>query len=313
MEVENTQPAPEMGAESNSIADDIRNAMSQQEATTDKVSETPKVEAQPTDAKSDVKVDGLAQENKGPIDAAKVVPDELTQLKNSSKEFDNIFANIEPQLKQNGISRTQYIKNVIDIDRDLQKMPVDGVMKIMEIYGVDLNQLNARLGRVQQQPIQKKNDDEYIDPMDARLKPVLDKVTVLERQIYQNNYQSRQAKIDAEVSEFKARNPHFSKVEDDMADLIYSYKQKFPHMPNGELLQKAYEKAIYMNSEVREAVFKEAEAKRTKEAAAKAQAAKRAGSSVSGSPSFKVQPEIGQSDDLRKTIEEAMQRHKPGY
>jgi len=241
------------------------------------------------------------------VDKVEAAPiDEITKLKTSAKEIDDVFAEWgDNYIKQAGVSRKEYMKNVLDIDRDLNKDPYRGIIRIAEMYGVDLTRFSQQQP---QKPVETKpNDDLYIDPaLDARLRPLQEKLASFEKQREQDlqaaKWQVTRQKNQADIDIFSAKNPHYSKIpENKLFPLVKHYRAENPHASNQEILKMAYDDAVWTVPQVREALLKEAEAKKVQDANAKAQSARKAGKSVTGSPSFKVS-----SSSQGKTLREML-------
>ncbi len=304
-----TQPA--VATESNSIVSDMEKAF-------DKVETNPieekslSTEASPQSKEVTTDVVGkkpeLGTEATKPTEQAPVL-DDVVKLKDTVKEYETSFAVIEPYIKNSGFSRSEYIKNIADIERDLSTDPLRGIAILAQRYGIDVRTAYGQQTQPVQQPQQKQNDDAYIDPsVNAALKPVLDKVGAVERQFQEMQQRTRQAQVDVAIKDFSEKNPHFAKIQadkelrDEMSIIVYGFKSAYPNLSDKEILQKAYDKVVWSNPEVREILLNDAKAKQVEQSNAKAAAAKKAGASVSGSPSGKVSSQM-QSD---RPIDEIM-------
>ena len=305
-----TQPA--VATESNSIVSDMEKAF-------DKVETNPieekslSTEASPQSKEVTTDVIGkkpeLGTEATKPTEQTPVL-DDVVKLKDTIKEYETSFAVIEPYIKNSGFSRSEYIKNIADIERDLSTDPLRGIAILAQRFGIDVRTAYGQQAQPVQQPQHKQNnDDAYIDPsVNAALKPVLDKVGAVERQFQEMQQRTRQAQVDSDIKDFSEKNPHFAKIQadkelrDEMSVIVYGFKSAYPNLSNKEILQKAYDKVVWSNPEVREILQNDAKAKQVEQSNAKAAAAKKAGASVSGSPSGKVSSQM-QSD---RPIDEIM-------
>lgn len=304
-----TQPA--VATESNSIVSDMEKAF-------DKVETNPieekslSTEASPQSKEVTTDVVGkkpeLGTEATKPTEQAPVL-DDVVKLKDTVKEYETSFAVIDPYIKNSGFSRSEYIKNIADIERDLSTDPLRGIAILAQRFGIDVRTAYGQQAQPVQQPQQKQNDDTYIDPsFNVALKPVLDKVGAVERQFQEMQQRTRQAQVDVAIKDFSEKNPHFAKIQadkelrDEMSIIVYGFKSAYPNLSDKEILQKAYDKVVWSNPEVREILQNDAKAKQVEQSNAKAAAAKKAGASVSGSPSGKVSSQM-QSD---RPIDEIM-------
>lgn len=304
-----TQPA--VATESNSIVSDMEKAFDKVE--TNPIEEKSVSTEVPPEAKeiaTDIvgKKPELGTEATKPVEQTPVL-DDVSKLKTTVKEYETSFAVIEPYIKNSGFSRSEYIKNIADIERDLSTDPLRGIAILAQRYGIDVRTAYGQQTQPVQQPQQKQNDDAYIDPsVNAALKPVLDKVGAVERQFQEMQQRTRQAQVDVAIKDFSEKNPHFAKIQadkelrDEMSIIVYGFKSAYPNLSDKEILQKAYDKVVWSNPEVREILQNDAKAKQVEQSNAKAAAAKKAGASVSGSPSGKVSSQM-QSD---RPIDEIM-------
>lgn len=304
-----TQPA--VATEGNSIVSDMEKAFDKVE--TNPIEEKSVSTEVPPEAKeiaTDIvgKKPELGTEATKPVEQTPVL-DDVSKLKTTVKEYETSFAVIEPYIKNSGFSRSEYIKNIADIERDLSTDPLRGIAILAQRYGIDVRTAYGQQTQPVQQPQQKQNDDAYIDPsVNAALKPVLDKVGAVERQFQEMQQRTRQAQVDVAIKDFSEKNPHFAKIQadkelrDEMSIIVYGFKSAYPNLSDKEILQKAYDKVVWSNPEVREILQNDAKAKQVEQSNAKAAAAKKAGASVSGSPSGKVSSQM-QSD---RPIDEIM-------
>jgi len=304
-----TQPA--VATESSSIVSDMERAFEKVEANPveEKIASAeaaPEAKEVATDVVG--KKPELGTEATKPTEQNPVI-DDVSKLKTTVKEYEASFAVIDPYIKNSGFSRSEYIKNIADIERDLSTDPLRGIAILAQRYGIDVRTAYGQQAQPVQQPQQKQNDDAYIDPsVNAALKPVLDKVGAVERQFQEMQQRNRQAQVDSDIKDFSEKNPHFAKIQadkelrDEMSVIVYGFKSAYPNLSNKEILQKAYDKVVWSNPEVREILQNDAKAKQVEQSNAKAAAAKKAGASVSGSPSGKVSSQM-QSD---RPIDEIM-------
>ena len=302
---------PAVATESNSIVSDMEKAFDKVE--TNPIEEKSVSTEVPPEAKeiaTDIvgKKPELGTEATKPVEQTPVL-DDVSKLKTTVKEYETSFAVIEPYIKNSGFSRSEYIKNIADIERDLSTDPLRGIAILAQRYGIDVRTAYGQQTQPVQQPQQKQNDDAYIDPsVNAALKPVLDKVGAVERQFQEMQQRTRQAQVDVAIKDFSEKNPHFAKIQadkelrDEMSIIVYGFKSAYPNLSDKEILQKAYDKVVWSNPEVREILQNDAKAKQVEQSNAKAAAAKKAGASVSGSPSGKVSSQM-QSD---RPIDEIM-------
>lgn len=152
------------------------------------------------------------------------------------------------------------------------------------------------------------------------LAPILPKLTALEQKltsIEQARTQQEQAATTAKIEAFKnakddqgkPKYPHFDEVRADMAHLIQSERVAQIAQESGkDLLEVAYDMAVYANPAIRQKLLAAQQAKAEAERAARAreEAAKKtaAAGSVTGGPGIGVSPANASSKPIRALLEE---------
>ena len=218
-------------------------------------------------------------------------------------QIESALAPMTSRLQQNGVSKAEYVKNLVAADQLLQRDPVRGLTEIAALYGINLASLLQPQQTPAKQEPQKKLDENYLDPA---IQPLASKIEKLERAQQEEALRRRQIeqeKLVSEVNQFAGKQKHWSKLEQEIIPLVAAYKRANPRASNNEILSKAYETACYQNPEIRAILLSEERAKQVQQTNAKSQAAKRAGASVTGSPSGKVQSSLD-----GRSIEEIMSK-----
>lgn len=205
----------------------------------------------------------------------------------------SVIAPYEATLRQYGIDPVQHVGKLMQAHHALalgapeQKLAF--FQQLAQDYGIDLS------GAGGQQP--------YVDPEVQALRAELASVKSVTTTIQQERVSQHKAAIESEVSQFAAdpANVYFKDVVNDMAHLIKTNQ--------AASVKDAYEKAMWLNPVIRakEISRQQAEAttKATKDAEAKALAAKRAlGANVrSSAKSGSAAAPLGSMDDtLAETL-----------
>lgn len=157
------------------------------------------------------------------------------------------------------------------------------ILRTAQQYGVDLTQVSQQ------------------SDADPQVQALYQKIESLEGRLTQQDMsreQQERAAIQSEIDAF-ASNPdhrHFETVKADIAALLNGGRATD--------LKDAYQKAVWANPDTRSALLAEQEAKRVAEIKAKADAARKAGSSVTGSPGATA-PKVAKVQDrgLREELE----------
>jgi len=166
------------------------------------------------------------------------------------------------------------------------------LLETARTFGVDLSQGNPQQAQQQVHPVLQQTWQEM-----QNLKAQLEHQAALKKQ-------QEDADVQRQIEAFSAdpKNIHFETVKADMAALLQAGRAKD--------LADAYDKAVYANPQTRASLLTQAQQaeqeKRVAEQTAKAAAARKAGSSVKGSPGMGAtkDPKIVQPD-LRSELRAA--------
>lgn len=180
-----------------------------------------------------------------------------------ARAYDQVIAPYQATLKQLGMDAPTAISKLLQADHTLRT--ADPVTKaaylrgLAQQYGVDLEQT--------------PQVDQYTQNLLYELQNLRQ-----QQMMWQNNNQMREhEQVGQTLAEFGSDKPHFEAVRNDMADLLEAGK--------AASLQEAYEKAVWLNPDVRKTLIENerAEAFKKVEAERQAQRAKSAAVSVKGS------------------------------
>ncbi len=182
----------------------------------------------------------------------------------------------------------------------LDQNPVEGLKRIAASYGVNLSTLagQAAEGSAPSQPdiasLVRQAVMPYVAPIQER---------------WQTEEQQRKQSSVSLIDQFAAEpgHEHYAALESEILAVLPLVQQAKPGATQKEWLQEAYDRAVYVNPQTRASILAareaEAEAKRVADATARAAKARRAGSSVTGTPNGQAASEP--KDSLRAEIEAA--------
>ena len=177
----------------------------------------------------------------------------------------------------------------------LDHNPIEGLKWLAQSYNLDLSQLAGQPPKAQEpaSPV----DDLFKDPRVDQLRTTYDqKIEKMEQyirqlggvvssreQAEQQRAQQQAARQAADVGKaiqaFSVGKPYFASVEDDLVHEVNFIKAREPDLPVEKVLEKAYDRALYANPQIREQVLadqrKTETEKAQKEAAAKQVQAKK--------------------------------------
>lgn len=226
-------------------------------------------------------------------DVAKGFEERASQLKRY-EPLETAIAPHRDRLALAGVDEGTYVRSLIAADEMLRRPEsrMQALAQIAQSYGIDLRQF-AQPGQQQQ-------------PQQAQLPPVVQQlmrqVSTLESTLAQQASASEQAQRDQNLQAVRAfgadpKHLYFENVKGDMAALIQSGQAKD--------LEDAYDKAIWLRPDIRPLIQGSAAAQAPEAARAKADQARRAAGSITGSPSPGSAPAGQAAPSLRAELEAA--------
>jgi len=223
---------------------------------------------------------------------------ELSRVQKRYAEIDSVLAPHEEKWAKAGIQPGAVIKQFLAWQNYLDRDPQTAINELASSYGLNLAEL------AQKQP--------QVDPEIARLRQELAQVqgTMSERQMYeQQQYQTQlEQGIEAYATEIgtdgKPVRPYFQEIWSDMLPIVSHFAANEPGLTHRQVLDQAYERAMWMNPQVRERLLKEQESKRIAEMQTRTQKAKAAAVSVRGSPTSGAMPSSAPAS-IRDSLESA--------
>lgn len=190
----------------------------------------------------------------------------ISRLGNEIKAFQP-YQQVEQKyagyFKQVGMTPAQVLANNVEWNRLLLTDPERALPALAERIGFDLSRLvpQAQAGQ-DEVPIdptvaalrtQNKQLADRLARIEGQQRGIASHLTERERVEAERRADSERAQIQtirSSIDEFAAKNADFADVEDDVLDLIPILRGK--GVPEGELLQTAYERAVMMNPATRD-------------------------------------------------------------
>ena len=254
------------------------------------------------------------------------------QLKKDYEPVDQLFQPHRELMKQRGLTPSGLVEAWMNVEKKLasgEESAIEVVRGLVGGYKIPVDKLAAALGISQakaeeiqtgEQPAQPAPKTVVPPELQQRLDEIerwkrdqdQQKLTLAQRQAIEAENRA-QASIEAFKEETDGRgnllHPHFDEVEADMLAIVQGLKASGKQVPP---LKDLYERAVYANPETRGKVLtalqQQEAAKRAQAAKDKAANARRAGSSVTGSPSGPGMSAQRQQDrPLRAELEAAFQ------
>lgn len=232
--------------------------------------------------------------------------EEFSQAGNELQRFKQVLTPVQQRLRLQGMTEEQYISQLIAADDLLQSNPAQGIQWLSQQYGLDPSQLND-VGAAPQA-------DSATTARIAQLEAMIAQQQQSQQQSQELQTQTAMAQAQKDFENFaleadekgNLQHPYVADIGQEMIPFAASIRQQNPTLSNKEILAQAYERAVWANPETREALMQSKEQSSQKrqrdEVAKKAARAKKAGSSVNGSPSNSAAPVENGSQSLRASL-----------
>ncbi len=217
----------------------------------------------------------------------------IRQYSEKTARYEQALAPAAQEAAKRGLSVDDGIKRLIDGNTFLEQQPAQAILWLAQKNGIDLAEL------VSNPPQQVR-----ADPMVSQVSQT---VSTLEQRLQQIEFGQNLTV----AQQFAASKPHYADVEEILPDLIKEVRTINPHLSGMDLLEKAYERAVWLNPDVRQKVIAAENAKvaqnQVSKVAEKSTQASRAAVSVKGSSAGAQAPRRAESngnafDDVRAAI-----------
>lgn len=219
--------------------------------------------------------------------------EQISQLQRKYSGLDQVLAPHEDQWMRQGIQPAQVVGQFLAWQKYLDSDPSAALRQLAQSYGLDLAQVAQTAPQV--------------DPEIQRLRSELNNIQAALGQRDEGAAQEYSAQLEQGIEQYaqekstdgKPLRPYFAEVWQDMLPIVSHMANTQPNLTHRQILDASYDKAMWMNPQIRERVLQEKaktdEAKRMSEANEKAQRAKAAAVSVRGSPSGTIAPQAAHS------------------
>ena len=221
------------------------------------------------------------------------------QYSEKTSAYERALAPVAQEAQRFGLSTEDGIKRLLDGQRFLETQPAQAILWLAQKHGLNLAEL-ATNPPAPQTPVRS----EAIPPQ------FVQHVSSLEERI---NGILMDQNMSA-VQQFAEKNAHYATVEDQLPGLMRELTAANPALRGVPLLQAAYDRAIWLNPDVRTAMIAEQQTQATQTAATRVQeksrASTRAAVSVKGSSGDSRPPPkpamngAHVTDDVRAAIEQ---------
>lgn len=220
----------------------------------------------------------------------------IRQYSEKVAQFEQALAPIAQEATRRGMSPDDAIKRLIDGNAFLETQPEQAILWLAQKNGIDL----ANLASNPPAPQQARPDPVYAQ--------VSQTVQTLEQRLQQIEFGNNLTV----AQQFAASKPHYADVEEQLPAFIREVQKLEPGLTGLALLEKAYDRAVWLNPDVRAKIQagerETAEKARLATVQAKATQASKAAVSVKGSSAAATAPKAAANtggdayDDVRQAI-----------
>lgn len=233
-----------------------------------------------------------------------------------AEKIQKIIQPYEPALRASGQNTEQVIQTLLDasyrLSQGTPQQKAQYLLQVAQESGADLQSL------INSGDNNQNTGDNYSAEQSKYIQQLEQRLNYLEGHTKQQatlSMQKQEQQITSQIEQFKnavddagmPKHPYFENVESDMAALITIAKQQGRPAPT---LSEAYEQAVWVNPQTREALLlkqqKESQARKEAEASRKAQeAARKTHTNVRTTPSVEFTPNAPMGD-IRQTMRAAL-------
>jgi hypothetical protein len=225
------------------------------------------------------------------------------QWSEEKRRYEAVLSPVAEAARRNGLSTEQGLQSLLNAQSFLERDPTAAIKWLAQSHGVNLATLAGQSDDVPSAQAQTPN-------IEAMVRQAVMPLVAPIQQRWQQEEQRQQEMTTQMVVDFAASqgHEHFGSVEQDIMDLIPPLKERNPTWTPQQVLQEAYDRAVYANPATRQTILtareQAAEEKRRTEASQRATKARGAAVSVTGSPQGSAGNEPAAS--LRDEIMRAM-------
>lgn len=225
----------------------------------------------------------------------------FAQYSEKTKRYEQALAPIAQESQRRGLSTEDGIQRLMDGQRFLETRPAEAIMWLAKTHGIDLTELASNPPAPQPRP--------QADPAFVHVNQT---VSSLEQRLASIEF-GQNLTLTQQFARDQNR-PYYADVEEQLPEIINELKAVHPNLSPAELLEKSYERAVWLNPDVRAKIIaaqhtQTEQAKVAKVQEKSAQAARAAvsvkGSSASAAPPPRRESKDGTAyDDVRAAIQQ---------
>lgn len=228
------------------------------------------------------------------------------QWSEEKRRYESVLSPVAEAARRNGLSTEQGLQSLLNAQSFLERDPAGAIKWLAQSHGVNLATLAGQPNEVSSATQAPDIEAIVRQAVQRSVAPIVAPI----QQRWQQEEQRQQEMTTQMVVDFSTSpgHEHFGSVEQDIMDLIPPLKDRNPTWTPQQVLQEAYDRAVFANPATRQTILtareQAAETKRREEAAQRATKARGAAVSVTGSPQGSAGNEPAAS--LREEIARAM-------
>lgn len=228
--------------------------------------------------------------------------DGISQYSEKTKAYERALAPVAQEAQRFGLNVEDGIKRLLDGQRFLETQPAQAILWLAQRHGLDLAELAANPPAPQPARSEPSIPPQFVQQLSS-----------VEERLNSFFMDQNMSALDQFAADPK--NAHYADVEDQLPGIMRELVAANPAMKGVPLLQAAYDRAIWLNPDVRENLVAERAAQTqqtaTQKVADKSAKAARAAVSIRGSSADTRPPPKSQqngaghvTDDVRAAIEQ---------
>jgi hypothetical protein len=228
------------------------------------------------------------------------------QWSEEKRRYEAVLSPVAEAARRNGMNTEQGLQALLNAQSFLERDPTAAIKWLAQSHGVNLATLAGQSDEVSSATQSPDIEAIVRQAVQRSVAPIVAPI----QQRWQQEEQRQTEMTTQMVVDFAAAKDHelFGSVEQDIMDLIPPLKERNPNWSPQQILQEAYDRAVFANPATRQTLLatreQAAEEKRRTEAAQRATKARGAAVSVTGSPQGSAGQEPAAS--LRDEIMRAM-------
>lgn len=238
---------------------------------------------------------------------------ELSKKLKQYGELDEIFEPYANELEARGATPAQVVRQLVAIQKMMDENPKETIARIAAGYGLTPEEFLIQEAQAQDGSNGNPQMKQILNELNALKASIAqrEQLSVLEREQSQNDAMTKQ-EISAFAQEAdttgQPARPYFEQVMPIMTPLVKQLRSTYPEASHKEILNEAYNQAVWLHPAVRQKMIESEVAKnqgiKNQTAKAKKAAVSINGSPAGGSANAVIDKNASYEDDVRAAMEE---------